>query len=58
MKSKTLETSLNYPENKTSYIDWSMKWWNKHVTKYSINSVEDFDYWIMLVKQVLKKFFN
>lgn len=55
---RVMPENLNDPENKTSYIDWSMKWWNKHVTKYSINSVEDFDYWIMLVKQVLKKFFN
>lgn len=55
---RVMPEDLNDPENKTSYIDWSMKWWNKHVTKYSINSVEDFDYWIMLVKQVLKKFFN
>ena len=51
-------TDINDPENKTSYIKWSMKWLNKDVTTYSINSRDDIDYWIMLVKQILKKFFS
>lgn len=49
---------ISDPEYKTSYKDWSMKWWNKDVTIYNINNRDDIDYWIMLVKQILKKFFN
>lgn len=49
---------INDPENKTTYIEWSMKWWNKDVTTYNINNRDDIDYWIILVKQILKKFFS
>lgn len=48
---------LNDPEQKTSYIEGSMKWWNKDVSIYNINNRDDIDYWIMLTKQILKKFF-
>lgn len=48
---------LNDPENKTREVEWAMKMWNKDVTNYNINNRDDIDYWIMLVKQVLKKFF-
>jgi predicted transport protein len=48
---------LNDPENKTINIDWAMKWWNVNVSKYYINNSEDIDYWIMLIKQLLKRFF-
>jgi hypothetical protein len=34
-----------------------MEFYNKHVSVFSINNEEDIDYWIMLAKQVLQKFF-
>lgn len=48
---------LNDPDNKTQYQENSMKFYNKHVSTYNINNRDDIDYWIMLVKQILKKFF-
>lgn len=48
---------LNDPENKTKEVEWAMRMWNKDVTTCNINSRDDIDYGIMLVKQVLKKFF-
>lgn len=48
---------LNDPENKTKEVEGAMRMWNKDVTNYNINNRDDIDYWIMLAKQVLKKFF-
>lgn len=50
-------SDLNDPENQTKDVEWAMKMWNKDVTTYNITDSDDIDYWIMLVKQVLKKFF-
>lgn len=48
---------LSDPEQKTTYFEWSMKYYGKHVSKIEIKTPEDIDYWIFLAKQVLKKFF-
>jgi predicted transport protein len=48
---------LHDPSEKTKYWEKSMDYYNKHVTRYMIESSDDIDYGIMLVKQVLKKFF-
>lgn len=48
---------LSDPEKRTYYKDNSMKYYNKHVTIFNINDIDDIDYAIMLTKQVLKKFF-
>jgi predicted transport protein len=50
-------TDLNDPENKTKDVEWAMRMWNKDVATYNINNRDDIDYWIMLTKQILKKFF-
>lgn len=50
-------SELSDPENKTKEVNGAMRMWNKNVTTYNINNRDDIDYWIMLVKQVLKKFF-
>lgn len=50
-------SDLNDPENKTKDVHGAMKMWNKDVSIYNINTSDDIDYWIMLTKQVLKKFF-
>lgn len=50
-------TDLNDPEKKTKDVEWAMEMWHKDVTTYNINNRDDIDYWIMLVKQILKKFF-
>ncbi len=48
---------LNDPEHKTKDVKWAMEMWHKNVTTYNINNRDDIDYWVMLAKQVLKKFF-
>lgn len=48
---------LKDPEKRTFYQKNSMEFYNKHVSVFSINNEEDIDYWIMLAKQVLQKFF-
>ncbi len=50
-------SDLNDPENKTKEVEWAMRMWNKDVTHYYISNRDDIDYWIMLAKQVVKKFF-
>ena len=47
---------LNDPEKKTRYQKRSYEFYNKHVTEYDVESEEDIDYAIMLIKQVYKKF--
>lgn len=46
------------PEKKLTYVKDSMKFWNKHVSVMDINSSEDVDYAVSLMKQLLKKFFS
>ncbi|MDQ7009916.1 MAG: DUF5655 domain-containing protein [Candidatus Gracilibacteria bacterium] len=50
-------TDLNDPNALTINVDGAMSRWNKHVSKFNVNNSDDVDYGIMLVKQVLKKFF-
>lgn len=50
-------SDLNDPENKTKEVKWAMEFWHKDVTTYNINTRDEIDYWIMLAKQVVKKFF-
>lgn len=49
---------MNDPEKKLTYVENSMKFWNKHVSKMDITNSEDIDYAVLLMKQLLKKFFN
>lgn len=49
---------LNDPEKKLSYVENSMKYWNKHVSRMDITNSEDIDYAIFMTKQVLKKIFS
>ena len=48
---------LKDPEKKVFYQKNSMEFYNKHVSVFSINTEDDIEYWIMLTKQILKKFF-
>jgi len=47
---------LNDPENVLQYIKHSMENWNKHVSKFYINSEDDIEYTLFLIKQIYKKF--
>lgn len=47
---------LNDPEKKTKYRKNSFQYYNKHITHFDVESEEDIDYAILLVKQVYKKF--
>lgn len=49
---------MNDPGGRLSYVENSMKFWNKHISKMDINNSEDIDYAVLLMKQVLKKFFS
>lgn len=44
------------PQNELSYMENSMKHWNKHVSKFYINSIEDIEYTTFLIKQVYNKY--
>lgn len=46
------------PEKKVTYMDMSVKYYNKHISVFDIKSSEDIDYAIFLVKQLLKMFFS
>ncbi len=48
---------LKDPEKKVFYKKNSIKHFKRHISTFSINNEDDIDYWIMLIKQVLKKFF-
>ncbi len=54
---RVTSNELNDPENKTTDVQWAMRMWNKNVATYNINNSDDIDYWIMLAKQILKRFF-
>ncbi|NCC71092.1 hypothetical protein EOM09_05925 [bacterium] len=45
------------PEKVVTYVEYSMKNWNKHVCKYSVFSSEDIDYALFLIKQIYNKFY-
>lgn len=47
---------LNDPEKRTVYQKFSMEHYNKHVSLFKVNNIDDIDYAMMLVKQVYKKF--
>jgi len=49
---------LNDPENRTTYQKDSMRYYNKHITNMDIQSIEDIDYAVSLIKQVYGKFFK
>jgi len=49
-------SDLSDQENKLKYIENSKEHWNKHVSKFYINSEDDIEYAIFLIKQVYKKF--
>lgn len=44
------------PQNEVSYMENSMKHWNKHVSKFYINSIEDIEYATFLIKQLYNKY--
>jgi predicted transport protein len=53
---RTQPQDLKDPEKKVSYFNNSFKYYNQHVSLFSIEKEEDIDYAIPLVKQLFKKF--
>jgi predicted transport protein len=47
---------LKDPEKRTKYRKNSFEYFNKHITQFDINSEDDIDYAMFLVKQVYKSF--
>jgi len=47
---------LKDPEKRTKYRKNSFEYYNKHITQFDINSEDDIDYTMSLVKQVYRKF--
>jgi len=43
------------PEKRVEYINSSMEYWNKHVSRFYIKDEADIDYAMFLIKQVYKK---
>lgn len=48
--------NLNDPEKRVTYQNFSMEHYNKHVSLFRVESVDDIDYAVMLIKQVYKTF--
>lgn len=46
------------PEKKVEYVQRSMEFFHKHISRIKIESADEIDYWVYLAKQVLKMFFN
>lgn len=53
---RTRPEDLNDPEQRTRYVGGSLKHWNQHITQFDIETEEDLDYAMILIKQVYKKF--
>ena len=53
---RTQPKDVNDPEKKVKYRKNSLKYYNKHISQYNINSLEDIDYGMSLIKQVYNKF--
>ena len=52
------EKDVKDPEGKVEYIKGSMKYWNKHVSRFYIKKENDVDYAMFLIKQVYNRFNN
>jgi predicted transport protein len=55
---RTKPVNVKDSQKIVSYIENSMKYWNKHVSKFHINSIDDIDYSIYLMKQVYNIYQN
>lgn len=53
---RTKPEDVKDPEKRVKYLENSFKFWNQHVSTFSINNTDDIDYATMLVKQVYKRF--
>lgn len=47
---------LSDPENRVTYVKSSFEYYNKHVSIFKANNLDDIDYAVMLIKQVYKIF--
>ena len=56
--SRTEPKDLKDPENRVKYEKDSYKYYNQHLSVFSLNSTDDIDYAIFLTKQVHKKYFK
>ncbi len=54
--SRVKPEDLKDPEKKVRYVESSFENWNKHVSRFNIETEDDIDYAMMLIKQVYKKF--
>jgi len=55
---RTKPANVKDSQKIVSYIKNSMKYWNKHVSKFHINSIDDIDYSVYLIKQVYNIYQN
>jgi len=53
---RTQPQDLKDPEKKVKYFKNSYKYYNQHVSLFSVENEDDIDYAMMLIKQVYKKF--
>ena len=44
-------------ERRLKNIPYAMKNWNKYVSTMDLKSSDDIQYWMMIIKQIIKKFF-
>lgn len=53
---RVMPKDLKDPDRRTRYVETSFEHWGKHVSRFNIETEEDIDYALMLIKQVYKKF--
>jgi predicted transport protein len=49
---------LDDPKKAVKYQEFSMAYYNKHISDFSVRNVEDIEYAIFLIRQVYDKFFK
>lgn len=54
---RTQPKDVKDPEGRVSYVKNSLKYYNQHLSEYSIENIEDIDYALYLVKQIYVRIF-
>jgi len=49
-------TDIKDPEKRVEYMDSSMRYWNKHVSRFYIKNDDDMDYAMFLIKQIYNNY--
>ncbi len=51
-------SDLKDPEKRTIYRKKCVKYYNKHISDFSLETIDDVDYAVLLARQVYEKYFK